>query len=303
MFCTELLLSNRLRFSNTLCFCDGLRFDDGFGVCFLLHGQWFAAEQGKVAFIQVLFHPGRALARGGRKSQQPIVEDRGDRLPPSIQQLHLQRRPLTSVAPFQPQSRLVVNEKAVSVQTDAEAPALIAIPQVLQGSIPEQPVHQKRLVAGFCCAPDRYQPGIVSTRLCGSNLLPKVQPALDRCPWGAHRLTPWVGRPRTHAMAPGGKVLETQAHLAIQLFTDPNGPLPIDLDSHMGPDPKVTGITQGPVLDLQHQLNSVSPGHRAAIRAEQTQRRSMLIQLSAQLFDSSRWGHFLQRRAGGPVRS
>ena len=104
-------------------------------------------------------------------------------------------------------------------------------------------------------------------------------------------------------MAAGGQALETQAHLAVELFTDPKGRLPIDLDGHMRPEPQIAGISQGPILDLQHQVNPLSPGHRAVIRAEQTQLRSMLIQLPAQLLDSSWWGHFLQPRAAGPARS
>ena len=128
----------------------------------------------------MLFHPGRAWGRGGRKSQQPIVENRVDRFAPAIQQLHLQRRPFPSVAAFQPQSLLMVNEKAVSVETDTKAPALVAIPKVLQRRVPEQPVHQNRLVAGPRRSSDRHQPRFIGIRLCGGKPLPEMQPALDR---------------------------------------------------------------------------------------------------------------------------
>ena len=103
-------------------------------------------------------------------------------------------------------------------------------------------------------------------------------------------------------MAAGGQALESQTHLASRGFADPHGRLPIDLDGHMRPESEIAGIAQRPVFDLQHQVNLVSPGHRAVIRAAKTQLRSMLIQLPAQLLDSSRRGHFLQPRAGGPTQ-
>ena len=80
---------------------------------------------------------------------QLIVEDRCDRLAQPIQQFHLNVVPVGAIRSFEPQGFLVIDQKAVSINADAESPASISLPQVLERSVPNQPIHQKGLQALF----------------------------------------------------------------------------------------------------------------------------------------------------------
>ena len=94
-----------------------------------------------------------------------VVEHRLKRFPTAIEQFHLQDGPTTAAVPLEPEGVLTIGQEAVAIEADANSPACIAVTEVLQGRIPEQPVEQQRLMIDLLCVEIGYQPGLIGLGL------------------------------------------------------------------------------------------------------------------------------------------
>ena len=224
---------------------------------------------------------------------QTIVEDGLQGFALTIQQLHLESGALAA-APFQPDRFLVVRQKAVSINADADAPAAVSIAKVLKWGIPDQPIQHQRLLVLLICGRDGHDPGGIRRWLGFVQPLPEVQSPLNGSARGRDSLPPWVGGPGAESMTSRRQVIEVQPHVSIGELIDSDERTVIDLHDHMGADPQVRIPAHRPVLHRQDQFHDIAVDHTVIGGADQRQLRVPSGQLALELLNSSRWGHFLQ---------
>ena len=197
---------------------------------------------------------------------------------------------------FQPDRFLLVNQHAVAVKAQTQFPALVAVPQVLEWGIPDQPVEQQRLAAAPARRNNGNQPGSVRTRLGSSEGLPAVQRPGDRRPRGRHRFPPGVGGPGTEAVAARVQLSQGHPKQTVLGLGQSLGRLIIDLHHHMGPEAQIVVLKQRPVGNLQLQSQRFRVHHGAIVWREKSQSGMVFVEGSPQFLNPARRCHFLQAR-------
>ena len=196
----------------------------------------------------------------------------------------------------------MVHQKAVAIEADAQPPAAIAIAQVLQGRIPDQPIQQQGLPALTAAGGNRHEPGGIRFGLGARQLLPEVPTPLDGSTRGFDRFTPGVGGPGTEAMAARRQTIQVQLHLAILHLVQADRGAIIHLHGHMGAEPQLEIPADGPVLHGQLQVQPVAVDHAAIGGTQQLELGVVHGQLAPQVLNSPRWCHLLQASGWRPTR-
>ena len=160
----------------------------------------FPAQPLQFRIAEVGLQPGRVFIAVWLNPNQTVVEHGLQGFPLGIEQLHLHRA-AAAARTLQPQRILMVHKKAVAIEADAQPPAAIAIAQVLQRRIPDQPIQQQRLPVLTPAGGNRHEPGGIRFGLGARQFLPEVPAPLDGSPRGFDRFTPGVGGPGTEPMA------------------------------------------------------------------------------------------------------
>ena len=182
------------------------------------------------------------------------VERRVEGLASPIHQLQ-QHAVAAGLPSLEPEGRVLIHQKAVTVHGHPQTPAAIVVPQALEGGIQQQPVEQHWLLArqvhrthwdqlGASCFGNRQGIG-------GHPVHPDLVPG----PWAFHRFAPGPGRIGGDAVAARGKGrqvdLEARRAGGRGRPGQAYGHLVINLNHHMGPEPQGAGINQGPIAHLQ----------------------------------------------------
>ena len=89
---------------------------------------------------------------------EAIVEHRCHWFPKAVEQFQLHVRAARATGSFQPESLLVVHQETVPINADPQSPASVTLAEVLQRCIPDQPIHQKGLLAAITGRADGNQP-------------------------------------------------------------------------------------------------------------------------------------------------
>ena len=267
----------------------------GFRVDELLPGR--AAQALQFVLTEPGFQPDGPVAAAILQANQSIVEHGLQWLPLTVEQLHLDCGGLAAGS-LQPDRFLLVRQKAVPINAEADPPAAVTVAQILKGGIPDQPIEHQRLLALLTGGWDRHDPGSIRRWLSGVLPLPKVQSPLQGSSRCRDRLPPRIGSPGAEAMAPRSQVNQRQAQLAIGELIESDQRLVIHLNDHMGADAKVRVPAHRPVLHGQDQLHGIVLNHAVIAGAHQRQLRPPAIQLMFQLLNRSRWCHLLKPSGG-----
>ena len=166
----------------------------------------FPQQAGEVVVIEPPLHPDRAGRSPWWQGPKLIVEGRIDRITQAVEQLHLHGVCLQGVgriraALSQPNRILTIHQEAVAVQGQPQSPAPIAIAQVLERSVPNQPVEQEGVAAPKLSGTDHHQPGGIALWLGAFEFLQLMQPPLLAGSRAFHRFSPGIGGVGREAMA------------------------------------------------------------------------------------------------------
>ncbi len=205
------------------------------------------------------------------------VEGRIQGLAQAIQQFELQAVAPRLPAP-QPQRHVLIHQKPITIDGDPQAPAAIAVPQVLQRGVDQDPVQQQRLVGTQVGRTHRQQLGTArlgQTQRVGQQPvhgdLPQRSRALDR-------FTPGPRRVNREPMAAWGErwlvnhKAETGCPVALAALKwgrsgQPLGRQIIQLNHNVGTQAQLAGIGEGPVAHLELQLPGAIGQQRAVAGA------------------------------------
>ena len=178
---------------------------------FCLHNLriWISTQSPEGLLRHALLQPGRLSAAGRLQSDQVVVEHRLKGVPTAIEQFHLQDGSTTAAVPLEPESVLTIGQEAVAIQADANPPACIAVPEVLQGRIPEHPVEQQRLMIDLLCVEIGNQPGLIGPGLGPFKPLPLMKLPLQGCSGALDGFSPGVSSPGRESVASRGEVIQS----------------------------------------------------------------------------------------------
>ena len=266
-------------------------------VLFLVGGfrrSRFAAQLQQLLLLDPLLQPDRPDAVGGVHPEQAVVEHRLQRLSPGVQQLQLQRGSAFAALPPEPHGIQVIGQEAVSIKGDPDSPACIALLEILQRCIPEQPIQKQWLLIRTLCHGNRDQPWFVAPWLGSFQALPLMQLPMQRGSGALHRFAPWISRPGSKPVASWSEVIELDASHAIGQLIDADQWPVIHLQGDVGTNAKDRVPADRPVLNAQHQLQGTGVIDTAGLRADQGQLWSSVAQLPLDFLTRSWWRHLLQ---------
>ena len=225
---------------------------------------------------------------------QTVVEHRCDGFAQPIQEFHLDAQSSFCWGAFQPDGLLLVDQNTVAIQAQPQLPALVTLPQVLQGGIPNQPVQQQGLAAAPGRGSNGNKPRGVLIRLGPRQWLPAVQLPGDRSAWRGDRFAPGVSGPGAEAMAARAQLRELEAEDSVIALKQSKRCLIVDLQHHMGPDAEVWAVGEGPVRNLDCQLQLICVHDAPVGRGDQLQLWTVFVQSPAQLLNATGRRHLLQ---------
>jgi len=194
---------------------------------------------------------------------------------------------------------LLVQQHAVAVEGESQAPAPIPLAQVLQGGIPHQPVEKQGLALAQVRGTDQHQPGILGAGLGVGQGLNLVQPPLQAGAGELDRLAPWRGGVGREPMAARAERRQRDLDPTIAEMAEALGRVFVDLQGDVGAGTQVRIGCDRPVLDLQSQGPGGLTKHRSIWRAHQRQPGPPAIKATLQLLDGAGCGDLLQCAAGG----
>ena len=232
--------------------------------------------------------------------------------------------PLEAVAAplpaLEPEGHILVEKKAVTIDGDAQPPAAIVVPEVLQRGIQQQPIQQHGLGDGQLGGAHRQELGTVwgwNAGRIGSN---PIHADLTRGAGALHRLAPGAGRIGRDSVAAGCQGRDLNGHLqtlvgggtrpscrwARRRWSSPRceaqGWLVVDLNHHVGAQAQPTGIDHGPVAHPYREFPRTRRQHLPIAGMLDGQEGSVDVEGLLKLLDGNGRGHLLQgacRRRGG----
>ena len=209
---------------------------------------------------------------------------------------------------LQPEGHLPVHLEAVAIHRDPQAPVGVAIAQVLQGGIPQQPVDQHRFTASQRRRAHRQQLGLARLRLGEGGGRDTMHGDLGTGARILHGFSPGAGGIGGDPMAAGAEGIERQAHapglVALRGWGfrrgDPDRFAIIDLNHQMGAQAQGSGIHQGPVPQAEIQGPGTRRQESAVGWGLDRQLRLMAVEGALELLNRPGGRHLLQAAATSP---